>query len=64
MKFSMAEFWAMITLLTAAFAAVMYLNHEPDCIGAVLILAVPIHAIVHDVTGFMQRSGLRGKRII
>ncbi len=63
-RFSMAEAWGMITLVTAAFAALMYIHHEPDCVGAMIFLAIPICGIVRDVIEFMQRSGQRGNRII
>lgn len=64
MKFSMAEFWGMITLLTATFAALRLLCGFPAAIGGVILLSVPVHAIVCDLVEHMSSAKRRGNRIV
>ena len=62
MKFSMAEFWGMVTILTFTFAGVRWLASLPEAIVAVLVLSIPIHAIVDDLVQRMQLGNPKGRR--
>lgn len=63
MKFSMAEFWGMVTLLTFTFAGLRLLFSLPEAIAAVLIVAFPIHAIVSDLIQQMQGRAASKSRL-
>ena len=64
MKFSMAEFWGMITLLTAAFAALRFLYGSPTALAGIIVLSIPVHAMVCDMVEQMSKARRRRKRII
>lgn len=63
MKFSMAEFWGMVTLVSFTFAALKLIFSLPEAIAAVLILAFPIRAIVDDLVSQMERGDRKHKRL-
>lgn len=62
MKFNLAEFWGMTTLMAAAFAALRFLVDSPVAFGGIVILSVPVHAVVSDLVEMMSR-GRRNHRI-
>ena len=64
MKFSMAEFLGMITLLTVTFAAFRFLFGSPTAIGAIVICSVPIHRIVCELVEKMSSKSQRPDRIV
>jgi len=61
MKFSLAEFLGMITLLAVTFAAFRYLFGSPAAIGAIVICSVPIHRIVCELVEKMSRKSRRNR---
>ncbi|MAI35891.1 MAG: hypothetical protein L7W43_10935 [Rubripirellula sp.] len=63
MKFSMAEFWGMVTLLTATFAALRFLIGSPGAIVGIMIVSVPMHVIVCEMVDRMAKSNKRRNRI-
>lgn len=63
MKFSMAEFWGMVTLTVFAFAGLKLIVSLPEAIAAVMILSFPIRAIVEDLVRHMERGNRKGQRI-
>ena len=63
MKFSMAEFWGMMTLLCFTFAGLKLLFSLPEAIAAVMILAFPIRAIVDDLVQHMERGSRKRRRL-
>jgi hypothetical protein len=62
MKFSMAEFWGMLTLLICTFAGIRWLFSLPEALVAVLVLSVPIRAIVDDLVKRMELGNPKGRR--
>ena len=63
MKFYMAEFLGMITLLTATFAGLRFLVGSPTAIVGIIIVSVPMHAIVFELVERMTKSRRRHNRI-
>jgi hypothetical protein len=63
MKFSMAEFWGMVTLLTATFAALRFLLGSPGAIVGIIIVSVPMHVIVCELVDRMTKSSKQRNRI-
>ena len=63
MKFSMAEFWGMVTLLTATFAALRFLIGSPGAIVGIIIVSVPMHVIVCELVDRMMKSSKQPNRI-
>jgi hypothetical protein len=55
MKYSMAEVWGIITLLSVVFAFLRYLHSTPGALLGVLILFGPVHAIIKEIVEFMSR---------
>jgi hypothetical protein len=64
MRFSVAQVWGVITLLTATFAALRYMQASPESLFVILFLVAPVHAMVVDLVEQMSRGSQRGKRII
>ena len=64
MRYSLAQFWGVLTLLTMMFAALRLLYGVPEAIGAIIILVVPVHVIVYELTEKMSQRRRRGKRIV
>jgi len=62
-KFYMAEFLGMITLLTVAFAGLRFLVGTPTAIVGIIIVSVPMHVIVCEVVERMTKSRSRHNRI-
>lgn len=63
MKFSMAEFLGMITLLTGTFAGLRFLFGSPAAIVGIIIVSVPMHVIVCELVDRMTKSSKRHNRI-
>lgn len=63
MKFSMAEFLGMVTLLTATFAALRYLVGSPGAIVGIIIVSVPMHVMVCELVDRMSKSNKQRDRI-
>ena len=63
MKFSMAEFWGMVTLLTATFAGLRVLLGSPGAIVGIVIVSVPMHVIVCELVDRMSKSRKRNNRM-
>lgn len=63
MRFYMAEFLGMITLLTATFAGLRFLVGSPTAIVGIIIVSVPMHVIVCEVVERMTKSRSRRNRI-
>ncbi len=63
MKFSMAEFWGMVTLLTATFAALRYLVGSPAAVVGIIIVSVPMHVMVCELVERMTKSNKGRNRI-
>ena len=63
MKFSMAEFWGMVTLLTATFAGLRVLLGSPGAIVGIVIVSVPMHVIVCELVDRMSKSRKRSNRM-
>ena len=57
MKYTLAQLWGVITLLTIMFAAIRFLYGIPEAIGATIILAIPVHAIVYELVDRMSQTG-------
>ena len=55
MKFSMAEFLGMVTLLTATFAALRYLVGSPAAVVGMIIVSVPLHVMVCELVDRMTK---------
>lgn len=58
MKFSLAEMWGMITILTIAFAAIHHLFGNVEAIIGLIVLFCPVHAIVVEL---VDKMGGRAK---
>ena len=63
MKFSLAEFFGMFTLLSVTFAALKLLMGSPAAIVGIIIVSVPMHVIVCELVEFMSRSSRRRNRL-
>lgn len=63
MKFSMAEFLGMVTLLTATFAALRYLVGSPGAVVGIIIVSVPMHVMVCELVDRMTKSSKQRDRI-
>ena len=63
LKYSMAEIWGMITLLSVVFALLRYLHSTPGALLGVLILYGPVHVIIREIGQFMSRGPDRKDRI-
>ena len=63
MKFSMAEFLGMVTLLTATFAALRYLVGSPGAVVGMIIVSVPLHVMVCELVDRMTKSNKQRDRI-
>ncbi|HBV62726.1 MAG TPA: hypothetical protein DEF45_06855 [Rhodopirellula sp.] len=63
MKFSMAEFLGMVTLLTATFAALRYLVGSPGAVVGMIIVSVPLHVMVCELVDRMKKSNKQRDRM-
>lgn len=63
MKFSMAEFLGMVTLLGATFAALRYLVGSPAAVVGMIIVSVPLHVMVCELVDRMTKSNKQRDRI-
>ena len=63
MKFSMAAFLGMVTLLTATFAALRYLVGSPGAVVGMIIVSVPLHVMVCELVDRMTKSNKQRDRI-
>lgn len=63
MKFSMAEFLGMVTLLAATFAALRYLVGSPAAVVGMIIVSVPLHVMVCELVDRMTKSNKQRDRI-
>jgi hypothetical protein len=57
MRFSLAQFFGMVTLITVMFAGLRMLLGDPEAIGAAIILALPVHTIVCEMVDRMSNVG-------
>ncbi|MGI9472901.1 MAG: hypothetical protein ACR2NZ_15280 [Rubripirellula sp.] len=64
MKYSMAEVWGIITLLSGVFAAIKFLHATPDAMLGVLIIFIPVHAIIFETVQRMSRVRRNKNRIL